>query len=593
MQNIFAYFLIICIAIGCAVSEPTEDTDFRATNYAHASDSDPLPGWVLIELKKYPIETFLFEVGKSRGTGKEAFENALVDARNRIATRVLWNVQAIVLANDSVQYNMVREHYSAVLEHYCLESQSLPALQLGGLGERNLSVDSTHTDQHTYALVYIKRDELKHLYAQQEQKLQREINLILENARNAENARDIERAAKIYLQTYPLYEALKEAEVIQIGAEYAPNFSESLARLENAATDVSGSDTLIMSQRQVIKRVTALSSEPIVTFDDITDATSSQLVTQWSNPVGAKVQLEPLTYKHDGLVCQFSRDFSRAIKRKLGWNFVHRTRGFKREDFKESRINQKKWYRLSGSCWENGDEITIRRTLRDLHTGEFLASSVVSFLGSKLRERLVLTPPNYKQFRKNKESFTPQYQYTISDSREPEVVKHKERFESQYTPIGGLEVEVWTDKGRAPVYYTEGERMTIFGRVNQPAYLRLLYILADRKYTLLQDNYYIDPSQINRDVEIGTFMCAPPFGAEILIVAARTEEFSPVQTYEEDGYVFLVDKDPELAVRSFRSEDTDPLTQGKKGRGMKPTLNEGHSDFQHNEAQVVVMTMEK
>ena len=84
----------------------------------------------------------------------------------------------------------------------------------------------------------------------------------------------------------------------------------------------------------------------------------------------------------------------------------------------------------------------------------------------------------------------------MSDSKDPEVITPAERTESQFAPIGGLEVNVWTDKGRDPVYYIEGETMKVFGRVNQPAYLRLLYILAgDRKYTLLQDNYYIDFSR--------------------------------------------------------------------------------------------------
>ena len=113
--------------------------------------------------------------------------------------------------------------------------------------------------------------------------------------------------------------------------------------------------------------------------------------------------------------------------------------------------------------------------------------------------------------------------------------------------IGGLEVDVWTDKGRDPVYYVRGETMKVFGRVNQPAYLRLLYILADRKYTLLQGNYYVDQSRVNTDVEIGEFVCAPPFGAEILVVAARTEKFPPIEVYEENGYFFLVDQDPESA----------------------------------------------
>jgi len=124
--------------------------------------------------------------------------------------------------------------------------------------------------------------------------------------------------------------------------------------------------------------------------------------------------------------------------------------------------------------------------------------------------------------------------------------------------------------------------------VNQPAYLRLLYILADdRKYTLLQDNYYIGPSQVDSDVEIGEFVCAPPFGAEILVVAARTEEFPSIQTYEENGYLFLINQEPESAARDFRGLSDD--------RGMKrrPESNEQKPDFQHNEAQVVVVTMEK
>ena len=584
MRNMFVFSLIVCITIGCAVPELMENTGFRATNYADASESDPLPGWVLSELKKYPIETFLFEVGRSPGTDKEAFENALAEARNRIATRILWNVQAIILANDSVQYDMVREHYSAVLEHYCLEPQEFPALQLGGLSERSLSVDAARADQYTYALVYIKRDELKQLYAKQEQKLHREINRILENAQNAENALEIKDAAKIYLQTYPLYEALKEAEVIQIGAEYAPNFSDALTRLENSARDTIGGDALIKSHRQVIKRVKELDSKAIITLDDIAGATKLQFKTQQIGTLSGKVQLEPLTYRHDGLICQFSRDFSTAIQKQFKWHFVHRNRGFKRKNFNVNMTDQGERYRFSGSCWENGDEITIRKTLRDLHTGKFLASSVVSFLNSQLRESIVLTPSNYEEFRKNKKVFKPQY--IVSDSKNLEIIKPEELHKSQFSPVGGLEVEVWTNKGRDPVYYTKSETMTVFGRVNQPAYLRLLYILADgRKYTLLQDNYYIDLSRINSDIEIGEFVCAPPFGAEILVVAARTEKFPSIQTYEENGYLFLINQDPESAARDFRGEDD--------GRGMKKTLDKDQTGFQYNETQVVVVTMEK
>ena len=579
MRNMFVFSLIVCITIGCAVPELMENTGFRATNYADASESDPLPGWVLSELKKYPIETFLFEVGRSPGTDKKAFENALADARERVATRILRKVQRIILSNDSVQYDMVREHYSAVLEHYCRESQRFPALQLGGLSERNLSVDAARTDQHTYALVYIRRDELKNLYAKQEQKLHREINHILEKAQNAESALEIKDAAKIYLQTYPLYEALKEAEIIQIGAEYEPNFSEALTRLENSARNTSGGDALMKSHRQVIKRVKELDPKVTATLVDVAGAIESQLSQQYGTPSG-KVQLEPLTYRHDGLICQFSRDFSDAIQKQFKWHFVHRKRGFKRKNFNVNMTDQGERYRFSGSCWENGDEITIRETLRDLHTGEFLASSVVSFLNSQLREPVVCPPPNYQSFREDQKAFEPRYIVPDSSSRKPKVT---ERPMPQPSTVGGLEVDIWTDKGRDPVYYIRGETMKVFGRVNQPTYLRLLYILADRKYTLLQDNYYVDPSRVNTDVEIGEFVCAPPFGAEILVVAARTEKFPPIQTYKENGYDFLVDQDPESAARNFRGMKR---IHGNNNQQQPP-------NFQHNEAQVVVMTMEK
>ena len=587
MRNILVCFLIAFTTIGCAVPELIESTGFRATNYAEASESDALPVWVLSELNKYPIETFLFEVGKSHGTGTEAFENALVDARKRVATRILEQAQHIILSNNSVQYEIVREHYSAVLEHYCLASQKLPALQLGGLSEQNLSINAARTDQYTYALVYIKRDDLKRLYVEQAQRLHQKINRILADAQNAENARQIKRAAGIYLRTYPLYEALKEAEIVQIGAEYAPNYNDALTRLEKAAADTSGGNALIMSHRQVIKRVKEIDPPIIVTTKDITKTFWLQLDAQKANiSSGTTVQLEPLTYRHEGLICHFSRDFSVAIQEQFNWHFVLRKRGFKQKNIRNSKMEQGERFRFSGTCWENGDEITIRKTLRDLHTGEFLASTVVTFLNSQLRPPLVLTPPNYKPFRKIRKPFAPRY--VTSHSKNTEILTSEERTESQFSPVGGLEVEIWTDKGRDPVYYTQGETMKVFGRVNQPAYLRLLYILAgDRKYTLLQDNYYIDSSQVNNDVEIGEFVCAPPFGAEILIVAARTEKFPSIQTYEKDGYFFLVDQDPELAARAFRGEDTRGMKRISEPNGQQ------QPDFQHNEAQVVVVTMEK
>ncbi len=149
-------------------------------------------------------------------------------------------------------------------------------------------------------------------------------------------------------------------------------------------------------------------------------------------------------------------------------------------------------------------------------------------------------------------------------------------------PLEELEVEVWTDRGRGPQRYVRDEKVKIFVRVNQSAYVRLLYTLADRKRTLLQDNYYIDASQANSVVEIGEFICAAPFGTEFLVVAARTEGFPPIETHEENGYFYLTDSDPESAAQRFRGLKPIP-----------PNTDESQSDFLQNEVRIVVTTAEK
>ena len=119
------------------------------------------------------------------------------------------------------------------------------------------------------------------------------------------------------------------------------------------------------SHRQVIKRVKELDPKVIATLVDVAGTIKSQLETQKIGTLSSTVQLEPLTYRHDGLICQFSRDFSNAIQQQFEWHFVHRKRGFQRQNFSINMMVQGERYRFSGSCWENGDEITIRKTLRD------------------------------------------------------------------------------------------------------------------------------------------------------------------------------------------------------------------------------------
>ena len=553
MRKLFFYCLIVLTTI--------------YTLTAHSA----LPDWIAPELKKYPIEKYLFHVGQSRGTGEPAFKEATAVAHRKVAARILDNVERVILSNKSeLQHDMVQEHYSAVMEDYCDSRQRQPAMKLRGFSVRNLSVDLTRTDPDTYALFYIERDKLKQHYAEHVSELSKEINHLLQSAKFAEEAFEIEVAVRKYLQTYPLYEALKEAEIIQIGAEYrySINSTEAFKRLAKSATSTNG--TLQVSHREVIKRVTELDTPMIVSTDDVAKVIEFQLSRQ-RDTVPRKCWIEPVTYEDSEMICPFSQRFSEALLTHLNWPTIELMHNFKQTAPDINRIDlTAPQNRITSSCWKNGDEITIRTTVRDLSTGDLVATAVVRFLGSQIREPITLQPTNYEQMRPEIDAFDPQNYPSLA------------RGTGNSISLEELEIEVWTDQGRGPQRYVRDEKVKIFARVNQSTYVRLLYTLADRKRTLLRDNYYIDASQANNVVEIGEFICAAPFGTELLVVAARTEEFPPIETHEENGYFYLTDSDPESAAQRFRGLKSIP-----------PDTDESQSDFLQNEVRIVVTTAEK
>lgn len=548
------------------------------------------PDWVLPELKKYPIEKFIFDVGRVDGIGEEAFKEALAKASKKVSEKILRQVIGIINVNrDNVNYKTVREHYSAVFEDYCSWHLSSPALQLKGLEFDNLSLKEERKENETYAIVFIERIKLKQIYKNHSNNLKNEIKRHLKIAKAAEDDLNIDRAIKAYYQTYPLYESLKEAEIIQIGAEHRPNYHHTFTRLADSATKRHGNPA---SHSSVIKRVEELNNEMIVTFMDICRVVDSQLSMQLLPP-NHTVAVHPIVYKDSAIISPFARQFTIALMEGMPeWVFVDPIIEFKQHTLNLDKINQDvPPLRLSSSCWENGDEVTIRVTLRNINTGEFLASTVVSFLKGNMRDNMTYLPRGYQEAQEEKDVFNPSY-FVIEHTRgnDGDIIEH------EFPPIGGLTVDLWTDKGRGPLSYMDGDKVKIFARVNQPAYLRLLNTHSDQKRVLLVDNFYIGPKGVNSEVKIGEFLCAPPIGVEFLNVAVRTGKFPKIETREDDGYHFLVEQEPEKAAAEFRGLKPIPKDdlndKDKKFFGPKPIIDV-QPDFQQSEAQLVITIMDK
>ena len=562
---------------------------FTFTTIFTAFANGPLPGWVLPELRNYPLETYLFDVGRSEGVGEEAYRSAIAKAHKKLAEKVLKRaVSIIVTKSDHVNYQTVLEHYSAVLEDYCSWHHASPALQLKGLQHRNLSLDNARTEQETYAIVYIRRDKLRDIYKNQILESQRKIKSFLDMAKSAEKDLDINRTVRNYLRTYPFFEAKKEGQIVLIGLEYEYD-ANAFSKLVNAA-NLTNNEHHQWTHRQVIKRVKELQNNIIVNFNDICTVIDSQL-SQQIDLSDRRALFYPLMYKDSEMISPFAKKFTNVLQEQMPeWVFVDPMLELDQPPVNIDMINRNfPPLRLSASCWENGEKVTIRTTLRNINTGAFVASSVVDFMKTDMREDLNYSPPEYNRAQKNKDVFNKRYYSTKQYNGKEIIVEHK------HQPIGGLKVDIWTDKGLGPLSYKEGDKVEIYVRVNQPAYIRLLNTHDDQRRVLLKNNFHIKKEEVNIGVKIGEYVCAPPFGTEFLNVAARTEEFPTIKTKKVNGYHYLEDKEAEKVVPKYRG--LPKFTEPKNNRGLKIIYEKQILDpqprFQQSEAQLILKTMAK
>jgi hypothetical protein len=106
-----------------------------------------------------------------------------------------------------------------------------------------------------------------------------------------------------------------------------------------------------------------------------------------------------------------------------------------------------------------------------------------------------------------------------------------------------LQLELGTNKGYGPQTFAENDTMTVSVRVNRACTIRLVYRDAAKNLVLLQNqDFRVQEQEVDRWIRIPTdFVCAPPFGVEVLLGFATTGLFGPLRTEEVDGYRIIKD----------------------------------------------------
>ncbi|MCX5792887.1 MAG: DUF4384 domain-containing protein [Elusimicrobia bacterium] len=423
-------------------------------------------------------------------------ESAANMAKRRIMAAVLTRMKSEVSAvAQQINGQYAEQVYSSLKEE--------SALDIEGLKTEAFFDNKT---KMCSALAGVKKSSLADTYQRKAARLREELAVRMKAGKDAEGRADNAAALDEYGECLRLSRELEEALAVSgvAGGGAGRAFAE-LGTLETKA----GSPAE-MTLPQVREAISRLADKPLSSVDDIAWHIAFALRGQ-EQKKESKVLVSPFTYRDTKMSSPFGRYFketlSANIARVAKWNIIE-------------AAGPAADLVLAGTYWPQNGKVKFIASLRRVSDSGISAGAEV------LAEQRVIDAANL----------------SLRPENFKEAMVDKKAFENGELQGGGLDVEAWTSKGGDNLVFTRGEKMKIYLRVNQPAYVRFIYHLADGKRTLLLDNYYLDSTKVNKVYEVPEeFECAPPFGAETLQVFASTEKFDEIKTEKADGYDILAE----------------------------------------------------
>lgn len=322
----------------------------------------------------------------------------------------------------------------------------------------------------------------------------------------------------------PPLEALNDAESDADGGIEVATEKESvqvsdaeplaLALQDGSTSQGEGSETGIVANLAV--------ERPLESSQDLASYVVSSLVQQ-AGAQHRSVLVKPFTYQNTQIASPFSKFFKQLLENQLaevvGWTVVQEAHDVQTRSANIARAFTQASgadYQLTGTYWERSADMEFRSALHRISDGKIVARAAATVDTRVLQQApFNIKPENFSQALKDLQAFG------------RDEVKQE-----------GLSLDVWTNKGDENLIFTEGEEVTVYVRVNAPAYVRFIYHLADGTRTLLLDSHYVEDT--TRPYEIPqTFECADPFGVEVLQAIARSTPFESLDTVEIDGYQVL------------------------------------------------------
>jgi hypothetical protein len=387
----------------------------------------------------------------------------------------------------------------------------------------NLAYETFVGNGHAYALAYRRRDEAAEEYRELRDRSLEKAKMMLDRAERAEKEGQESLAiANCYTVRLAVTEAAQH---------------HSTARAIAKGSDAFNGPALLMAAEERIQR---LLKRPSTNVAEAVATLALQLKQQ-GVAAPARWTVAPLTFGTTSFSSAFGRNVSSSVERALA---EATGKGTVTGDLA-----------IKGTYLSDGDAWRVALVVREVASGMAVASAEVTLPKKAVPGELATLPANFEQ-----------------------ALKDEKLLGAGEAISGDLRLELWTNKGRSNLVFTEQEEMSLHLRVNRPAYVRLIYMLADGKKVVLEQAYFIDASKVNQAVEYpDKFEVSAPFGVERIYAVAFTEKPEPVPVKHQvvDGQEY-----------DLVAESTEGLV---KHRGLKKKA----AALQTAEATVAVTTTRK
>ena len=232
-------------------------------------------------------------------------------------------------------------------------------------------------------------------------------------------------------------------------------------------------------------RIRAIPHQDATTIRAAAEGLAAQLAQASIGP-GRNLQVAPLLYQGRDISSPFGRELAIALESAIGRSSTRESGG---------------GIAVRGTYREGKNDFQIRVNAKDAGSGNLIASAEIALAKSAVPSSMETRPANFERFAADADKLNG-----------GEVVS------------GDLRVEVRTDKGLRGIVYEEGDEITLFVRVNQPAWIRLIYVLTTGELVPITQGWYIDETQVNQLVEYPTaFEIVAPFGVEMIHAMASNQ----------------------------------------------------------------------